>query len=179
MANPARPLVSIPEPQLLDPDKEDLLLYKWLNVMFVYWLAPVRPASVARLSAAMQLMCERHPEGFSSVVVIPDHTGLPDAAAREALMNMVKERNGPPGDMAIVIQGGFLFVSAVRGVVTAMHLFERQRHRLDVHRTFEEAAASLPAIHFASTRVELRSEELLSALRRAAPAQSDSVRTNR
>lgn len=86
--------------------------------------------------------------------------GLPDQATRSELVEMRKQHRHTVGCLAVVIEAGGMWGSAVRGLINSLVAVSPQRYSLTIAGSLREAAQWLPKPHARATGVELDPEEL-------------------
>jgi hypothetical protein len=144
--------------------------FLWQNVSIVVWSGTATLESVDVYEDLCRQSRERFPAGLSSVhIIVPRQSLLPGSQVRDALTRVNAQYLDLVGAVAIVIQGGGFWASAVRGMITALTLsLTRSRgFELRIHAHVDEVAEWLPAAHLKRTGVTLGHDELQSALQRA------------
>jgi hypothetical protein len=138
------------------------------NVTVVVWHATPEPLSVERLRLVSERRRKQHPKGLSVVhLVQTSPIELPDGPTRQAFARVIKEGRETLALVAVVVPVGGFMASAVRGLLTGIRVASRGSFEMGLYSDLEDLVRWLPNEHRARTGVQLDSDALRVALRRA------------
>jgi hypothetical protein len=160
-------MVTERELAVLDAEPGQFLFGAYHNVVLCVWVAQASPVAVARLGHAVGNVCRTHPEGVSMIHVVHDGVGVPDAAARAALVALATTRAERAASIAVAVLGTGFWASAVRSFVTGVHIACPRGFELAIHASVDEAVTWLPSGHAQRTGVYLGSSTLAAMVERA------------
>ena len=157
----------VPELELLHAHGEICVLFAHRDVNITVWH---RGADVAAVNAVEPAVTSRF-ERFTkvSVVHLIMHTaGLPSGAARTALAGQARKWPGRMAAVAVVIEHGGFFASAMRSAITGIQMvLVKPDFPVRMFSNAREAADWLPAHHAERTGHALDAAALFSALQAA------------
>ena len=140
--------------------------YAWNNVGLTLWFGPATLESLETFEATCRKVAADRPVRWSSVhIMVPGNSGLPSAEARAALARMTREMADTTAAIAVVIPGTGFWASAIRGLVTAVHMLGSRDFELKIFGNVEEVAQWLPEAQLQRSGVEISPAQLLDALR--------------
>jgi hypothetical protein len=141
----------------------------WRNVIFVTWWAPAHEHSVSRHGELLRRMVEAWPQGISVVHFTQDKVPLPEAPARAAFIQLIRDFSKHLACVGVVVGSGF-WASAVRAMVTGMWLAVPQAFQLRICTGPGDLVSWLPDSHHGRTGMALPRVQLTqvveSAMRR-------------
>ena len=147
------------EPTIVQ-DVPGFVLASYRNVLVAIWGA-AGTATTAGCFADLSSSLERaNRSGFSSLHVIVQGAGLPDAATREVLGDVLTRSGKKMGCLGVVIDGDGFWASAIRSFLTGIKIIARRPYKSHYAATIGELARWVPVPHAAKTGVQLSSEEV-------------------
>ena len=140
--------------------------FLWNNVGFTLWFGPATLESLRSYEAACRDCIAAQPGKLSSVhILVPGSSQLPSPEVRAKLAELTREFGHTSAAMAVMIPGNGFWASALRGLVTAIHLVGSREYETKIFGTIEEIAAWLPEAQRKRSGIEISSAQLLTALR--------------
>jgi hypothetical protein len=125
------------------------------NVLIHSWSARATGPAVARISVATQRMIASYPSGISTIHMIANKVGVPEAEARSALMKIMSEQAKHLACVAVVVGGTGFWASTMRSFVTGMRFMTPRNFDLRLHGTVDEVLAWFPKEHMKQTGVSV------------------------
>ncbi len=159
LAAPASPLLDL---ELLNRSPACLHLACG-NVLVNAWLARMTRADVEVAGMAGREMSRRYPKGIGSINVMPEQLPLPDASARAAGAESLREAQRWMLANAVVIEGSGFWLSAARAAYGALQLGVINQCPQGVVGTVADACAWLPT----KMSITMRPDEIVSRVARA------------
>jgi hypothetical protein len=132
-----------PIPALRTPNSAGATLE---NVVVFFTRAAPAPDVIARLSAQVDVVARRHPQGTGYLHVIAPREGASlgdDAAAREGFTGIMRRAEPHGRGAAVVIERDGFLGAALRAMITTIVLAVRPKIPIKVFAAVEEAAAWL------------------------------------
>jgi hypothetical protein len=148
----------------IDDVRDVLSIVTCENVNALIWYGAATPAAMASIHALMQQRAALWPQGQTIMHVITDTAGLPDAYARKAFVELLNTWSASIACISTVIERAGFKGSAMRSVVTGVHMLCGTPFPQAVHRSLSEAAIWLVRPHVERTGVKLDPSELRAAL---------------
>jgi hypothetical protein len=135
------------------------------DIVLVVWTDQPRLEHVLELRKVLDLISYRYSVG-SSVHVLADRPELPEKRVRDEMARVTKDFADHSIASALVLNGDGFWASAMRGLATSLHFLgtKRDRFKLRVCATVEQAAAWLVPVHNERSRRAANVEEVASAL---------------
>jgi hypothetical protein len=135
------------------------------DIVLVIWTEQPRLDQVLELRKVLDLISYRYSAG-SSVHVLSDRPGLPEKRVRDEMARVTEDYADQSIASALVLNGDGFWASAMRGLATSLHFLgtKRDRFKLRVCATVEQAAAWLVPVHNERSRRPANVEEVASAL---------------
>jgi hypothetical protein len=134
------------------------------NVFIAYWSAQGTGLLIEKLGRALAAFVAQHPEGISTVHVIPAGLPLATAEAREALSVLMKRHGAALACAGTVIEGSGFWASATRGVVVSLQLLAPTSLAMRTCARVSELMAWMPKQHAQRTGITLDARELERAI---------------
>lgn len=162
-ARSARP--SLPQtaaPYLSIPGR--VAFYGWMNVDFVLWKSAPEPEAVRAVADVVPQRMRANANKLSVIHVMYAGCGLPGHEARVELRAIGARWRDAIACIGLVVEGGGLWQSAWRGVLTGLIALSPARRTVCVVPTLKEVADWLPPHHLAKTGIALERHELLRVL---------------
>lgn len=123
--------------------------------------------SVECLARVGQERIRDYPCGVSDVHVIGRQLGLPDAETRARLLAESRQATSHLAAVAVVVGGSGFWASAIRGLVTGMHVLLAGDFELKLFGDGEDMPEWLSRVHTHKTGVDVPADALRTALREA------------
>ena len=155
------------ELRLLDELPGRLAIFALKNVTIIVWGGVADLQSVDCLARVGKERIRECPSGLSDVHVIGRQLGLPDAATRARLLEESRKATAHLAAVAAVIGGNGFWASAIRGLVTGMHVMLAGPFELRLFGENDDLADWLTRVHGQKTGTHIAVEQLRSALREA------------
>jgi hypothetical protein len=155
------------ELRLIDQEPGRCAFFAWKNITIMVWLALPDVAEVERLVRMGKGRASETPGKLSDVHLIARKMGLPDAAARSALITATRSGSPHLAAVGVWLAGSGFWVSAVRSFVTGLNVVVRGPFELRMFADLDALAEWLPPIHESRTGVAVTPAQLLDVLRRA------------
>lgn len=149
----------------LDSEPGAFALYAWQNILFACWSQRATGPAVARVALARETMAREHPEGVSVIYLIAENAGLPTPEARAGVMEMMARYRNKRACLALLIQGGGFWASAMRGAIIGVRLLVPGQFPMLISGEVAEIAAWLPEPHQQHTKTPIDSAALSVLLR--------------
>lgn len=122
---------------------DNLALASWRNVQLALFTGPLLASHPAMVLRLRNEIVAKHPTGVFTFTSIVPNAGLPETAAREAGVAMLRTLNATERTATLIIEGSGIRMSAMRTVVTLMLMGARSSHPLKVFDAAPPAAAWL------------------------------------
>ena len=135
------------------------------DIVLVVWTAQPKIEQVLELRKVFELLAYRY-NGGSSVHVLSNRPELPDKRVRDEMARVTADFADQSIASALVLYGDGFWASAMRGLATSLHFLgtKRDRFKLRVCSSIEQAAAWLVPVHNERSRRPANAEELASAV---------------
>lgn len=144
---------------------QDHTVAQWRNVIIGMWRAQPKVKGVRECLELATRMHATLPAGHPAFLIIAERKSPPpDADARGLFARMMKEFNGRTRCTAVVAEGGSLFVSVVRGVLTGLLIVTRHDTPTKMFGTAREAVTWLKSELDASRAPSFSVDELDGAV---------------
>jgi hypothetical protein len=136
------------------------------DIVLVVWTDRPRLEHVLELRRVLELLVSRY-HGGSSVHVLADRPELPDKRVRDEMARLTQDFAELSIASVLVLNGEGFWASAMRGLATSLHFLDtkRDRFKLRVCGTVEQAAAWLAPVHNERSRRPANAEDVATALR--------------
>lgn len=142
----------------------DFAACSWRNVFVIVWRSRTRAEDAQQIQRLLEEFSRVHSRGYFLLTVVQDSAPPPDTEARQAIAKYLKAGAAHIVAGAVVITGGLLRVSFVRGVATGLALLARQPFPFRVCSL--DDALLLFAEHGEARDVSFQANEFLAALQR-------------
>jgi hypothetical protein len=139
----------------------------WRNVNILVWESTADLHAVERLEHTIPPRVAAHPEGLSTVYIIPETAGPPPADVRAAFAAQGKRWRKTIACLSVVIEHTGFLGSAMRSAITGITLISPDRFKTGIHESIAEAAAWLPGPHQSLTGLRIDPAELQRVLESA------------
>jgi len=140
-------------------------VWNWQNLVVCAWRGQATSPAAAVLARIMRDLHARASDVRRSYIhLIPDQAGLPDAAARRTISNIMTDYEESIACVGVVIEGGGFWASAMRNVVIGLRVLRKTPFEYRIHATDEEVVSWLPQCHTQKTGVPLLGEDLRKLL---------------
>lgn len=135
------------------------------DIVLVVWTAQPRIEQVLELRKVFDLLAYRY-NGGSSVHVMSNRPELPEKRVRDEMARVTEDFADQSIASALVLDGDGFWASAMRGLATSLHFLgtKRDRFKLRVCATIEQASAWLVTVHNEKSRRPAQADEVASAL---------------
>lgn len=137
------------------------------NITLVVWGEVADLESVDHLARVGKERIRDYPCGLSDVHVIGRQLGLPDADTRARLLEESRHATSHLAAVAVVVGGSGFWASAIRGLVTGMHVLLAGEFELKLFGEDEDMPEWLTRVHTHKTGVDVSADLLRGALREA------------
>jgi hypothetical protein len=155
------------ELRLLDELPGRVAIFALKNITIVVWGEVADLESVDRLARVGQERIRAYPRGLSDVHVIGRQLGLPDSLTRTRLLEESRQATSHLAAVAVVVGGSGFWASAIRGLVTGMHVLLAGKFELRLFAESEDLPDWLTRVHAQKTGIGVTPDELRDALREA------------
>jgi hypothetical protein len=155
---------SAPELVLLHSEPGSHAFYTWQNIMIACWSQRATGPAIEKIGSLRAAMHDRHPEGVSVIYLIADGAGLPTPEARAGVKELMVRFSQHRACLAILVQGGGFWASAMRAVITGVRLLVPLKFAMGVFGKVQELVDWLPERHEGHTGVHVERAQLLSVL---------------
>lgn len=152
---------------LLDVDPGRFRYASWRNVTIGIWANQATGEAAQRIMSISRMMGRNHPKGHSSVVFVLDGAPPPTPEASAIFAKMYDTKSSGLTCMAIIIEGGGFWASAIRSSITSLRISNPGSMRMSVNDNVEGVLEWLPAEHAQRTGVTMSAIELRGALMHA------------
>jgi hypothetical protein len=126
----------------------------WRNLAICVWTGQATGPAAEQVKRTMDRP-DAHGMCQSFVHVIHNKLPLPDSAARQVFMSLLKERSDTLACIAVVVLGTGFWASAMRNAVIGLRVFAPSNFEFRVFGTCEEVVAWLPTAHEKQTGVAI------------------------
>jgi hypothetical protein len=137
--------------------------YTWRNVAIFVWSDAPTVESLAGYERCCSELIAAYPDGFSAVGFLVPGGRLPTPQVREDLSRIADMLAERLAGMALVVLGTGFWASALRGLLTAIHMLLRKTIPMQVFSKLEDAVPWLIDRH-ARTGMSIESHELRAVL---------------
>lgn len=150
-------------------------VWAWRNVVVVMWTGKAT-AEVTRTLGPItrEILLRTRAHKLSYIHHVSNNLVMPDADAREVLLDLSREFVQETACVAVIIEGGGFWASAIRGFVTGIRVLAPRELNLRMHKGIAELLAWFPEEHARLTGVELDPQELVRQLERARSVETAS-----
>jgi hypothetical protein len=139
-------------------------LYGYENMTIIVWHAKPTVLAVQKLARVSQRRRAEFEHGISVVHLVPKVFEMPDPAARDAFLKVLRDGGGKLAVLCIIVASGGFWASALRSLVTGLRVLSRESFDLGLYTDIREAVDYLLPRHFAKTGVAVSPEPLASVL---------------
>jgi hypothetical protein len=165
------------ELELLHTHGDVCALFGYGDVTITVWHGHATEAAVLGVDEVSFKRAPRFPKGPSGVHLIKHGAGLPDAAARSALVASARKWAGKVASVAVVIEQAGFFGSAMRSAVTGIQLLSKAEFPMRVFASTRAAAEWLPTPHRERTGTVIDPARFDAAMQRARVLESAATAT--
>ena len=159
---------------LLDVEPGRFRYNGWRNLTIGVWADQATGEAAERVLSISRQMARNHPEGHSNVIFVLDGAPMPTPEANAIFSKVYDQKVSDLSCMAVVIEGGGFWASAIRSTITSLRMASRSGElRMSVHDHMEQVLEWLPAEHTRRTGVFVASSELRNALTAARALAAD------
>ncbi|HMI94776.1 MAG TPA: hypothetical protein VK509_25555, partial [Polyangiales bacterium] len=139
--------------------------YKWQQLHIVVWVG----AAVAATAQRLGRMTPKPTPGTkrSDIHIVTSGTALPSADARAVFVELMKEMQGDLACLAVVIEGGGFWASAMRSAIIGLGMMAPKALPFRALGSLDDLSAWLPGEHKRHTGVAIDSVGLRRALTEA------------
>jgi len=155
----------ISELLLIDEEPGKYRFYKWQQLHIVVWVGAAAGKTAQRLGRVTPkpLPGTRR----SDIHIVTAGTALPSAEARSVFVELMREMQGDLACLAVVIEGGGFWASAMRSAVIGLGMMAPKVLPFRALGSLDDLTAWLPAEHKRLTGVTIDSVGLRRALTEA------------
>ena len=152
--------------RVVSQEPDDHVFARWSNLTLIHWRTEPRGSHVRGLEDMARQVLQDHPEGFSTVQLVREGIGLPDAEARAGIAKMMSDLDMNIACIAVVFMGAGFWVSALQSVVTGIRLLAPRTFQMRFASEPIDLATWLPAHHHRRTGVQIDPAALAQAIDR-------------
>lgn len=106
------------------------VLARWRNVLLFYWQVQGTSHAVELLEQGLIALASDYRGGLSTVHLIKEGAGLPDAEVRKGLLKVMGSHAELVGCIAVVMMGAGFWASALQSVITGLRMLAPPRSSL-------------------------------------------------
>ena len=151
---------------MVSQEPDDHVFARWSNLTLIHWRTQPNGTHVRILEDMARQVLLDYPEGFSTVQLVREGIGLPDADARAGIAKMMSDLDMNIACIAVVFMGAGFWASALQSVVTGIRLLAPRTFQMRFASETSDLAIWLPAHHYRRTGVQITSAGLMQAIDR-------------
>lgn len=152
--------------------------YLWKDVAIFVWSDAPTVDSLAGYARCCSELIAEHPGGLSAVGFLVPGGRLPTSEVRAELSRITDTLGDHLAGLAIVVLGTGFWASALRGLLTAVHMLLRKAIAMHVFSNSEAAVSWLAERHSERTGTTFEPEELLAVLHSIAAYELSTARAH-
>jgi len=145
---------------LLDLEPGRFRYSMWRNITIGVWADQATGAAAERVLALSRFMAKTHVGGHSNIVFVLDGTPVPTPEANRVFAQMYDQKVSDLSCMAIVIEGGGFWASALRSSITNLRMSNPGSMKMSVSDTLDQVLEWLPCEHAKRTGVFVSAAEV-------------------
>jgi hypothetical protein len=140
-------------------DEPGCLMASWRNITIVVWGTRATRARVDRLARIGLDQLRSYPNGGSTIHLVIDGAGLPDAEGRAALEALAAQFEDKLACVLTVLSGSGFWASAMRGLVTSLHWLRTTKYQARISASHRDVASWFCEHHTQRTKVYVGTSE--------------------
>lgn len=148
-------------------------IWVWRNVVVIHWTGKGSAEDARKLGPlGQEIRARLRTQKLSYIHIVQNNLPMPDADTRDVLLQLSREHADETASVAVVIEGGGFWASAIRGFVTGIRVLAPREINIRMHAAIAELVPTFPEDHARLTNIELDPIELVRQVEHARGASN-------